>query len=192
MTPEPTAAGRTDLRAALLAPSELPGSYTAAPTPNSPAAQLGDGFSGCTAPSAAPGRTTTATAVYQAGMAGPFVAEKIIASDQAAATMQMRALEQVEEECGHFGGQLPGGMTLAITISRLTFPVIDDRVVAFRLTADVPGAGAMVYAHSVFVQSGPYVVSTTLVTMETSPEEKTIEAIVRKAVAKVDHQLRGT
>jgi hypothetical protein len=183
---------RETVKAALLAASELPGSYSVFPTDpaNAPAAQLGGGVQGCTGESPSAEAQTTALAVHQGGPAGPFVAEAITASTWTGAVITMRGLSKVIGNCARFGDTLPGGIEVTVAIDQLTFPRVADEVVAFRLNQTMGAAGVAVYAHVVYVRTAGLVIATTLMQLS-SPDVKDTERIVRAAVAKAERHLRG-
>jgi hypothetical protein len=180
---------KTAVTAALLTPAELGEGYTANPAlaGNNPATGMNTSLMDC-AKAAKDTGAISAQEVYQGGAIGPFVVETITSTEAAKAAALMDALRTVKANCHQFDGQMAGGIKMQVTIDDLTMAKAGDEMVAYRLTATVPGAGAALYAHLVTARTGNLVVLLSLMQM-TSPDVAVTEKMMQAAVTKADKHL---
>jgi hypothetical protein len=187
--PTGTKPTKAKVTAALLTPGELGAGYSSNNTlaGNNPAGGLNTSLKDCAEAPSDPS-AVTAEQVYQGGATGPFVVETITDARADTAAALLTRLRSVKQNCHQFGGQMAGGIKLQVTIDDLTMTKVGDDMVAYRLTATVPGVGAALYAHMVTTRVGGLVVLVSLLEMS-SPDVGATEKIVRDAVAKARQEL---
>ncbi|WP_306214996.1 hypothetical protein [Actinoplanes sp. RD1] len=194
--PSATAPGKArtwteaELRSALLEAAELPGDFSAAPAGAVPMAGGTTGLEGCGAsPAPSSEGSPSATAVFQGGMTGPFVAELLVSARSVPdATGAMAALRAAPGECAEFSVEGPDGTRLTMRLGQLSVPATGDETAAFRMTATYGSTGLNLYAHVVTVRLGAVLVMVTVLQLS-APDVATTGDVVRRAVTKARRTL---
>jgi len=127
---------QAELEAALLTAAELPGSgYTT----QQGASQAGLGsLQYCPALSAGQsGVSAQASRSFSGGNAGPDISEGLFQDTVSGAKQMVGAFTTVPRTCGRFS-TVVGGLSLAVTVSAVSFPPIGDETAAVQVNVQIP------------------------------------------------------